>query len=290
MDQLVVALISGVLIGGTFALVGVGMVLVFRATDTLNFAQGQMMLLGAFIVARWQATGAVPWWLGLLISMLIVGGVGVVFYFVVLQRMIGLSPFMGAVATLGLAAILNGVITLIFGAAQYRIDLPLPDQTVTILGARVSVENLILAAVAFGIALLVAGLLRFTHLGTRVRAAGQNATLASQGGIQVRRIYMGSWLLAGALATLGGTVYGTANIVDPSIVVLGFSVFPAIAIGGLDSVEGAIVGGLLVGVGQSLIATYLGSDALDLVTYGALLVVLLLMPNGLFGTPRVRRL
>jgi branched-chain amino acid transport system permease protein len=290
MDRLIVSLFGGGNLGGTYALVALGIVLAFRATGTFNFAHGQFMLLPAFVVGAWQAGPGGPLWVPVLEGLVIVSALGVVFYLLVLQRTVGLLHFMGVIATFGLAAVLDGAFLIQYGSPQYTIDVPgLPKGVVTLLGAHLSTQELTLTAFTLVLAGLVAGALRFTPVGIKIRAAGQDAILASQGGINVRLVYMGSWALAAALAGVAGIVYGTSNLVNHSMVDVALAAFPAILIGGLDSIEGAVVGGLLVGIAQGFIATYLGPQYLDVITYGLLLVVMLVFPQGILGTRTVTR-
>jgi branched-chain amino acid transport system permease protein len=292
MTNFVVSLLGGAFVGGTLALIGLGLVLAFRATETFNFAHGELMLLPALLLGRmqtWQGT-KLPWGVQLVISLAIVGAIGALMYMLVLRRTTGLPVFMGIIATLGLAAILDGIMTLIFGSQQYQVHTPgLPHGTVTVLGARVSAASLVLTVFSLGLALAVACWLRFTHAGANIRAAGQNAVLASQGGINVRRVYIGSWTLAAVLAGVAGISYASVSVADPSMVQLGLAAIPAIMLGGLDSVEGAVVGGIVVGIVQGFTATYLGGQYNDVVTYGLLLIVLLTYPQGFFGTKQVVR-
>ncbi len=290
MARVIVSLIGGSALGGTYALVALGIVLAFRATGTFNFAHGQFMLFPAFLVGAWQAQHVHSLAVSITVGLVIIATVGLVFYLLVLQRTVGLAHFMGVIATFGLAAMLDGTMLIFFGSPQYNIDFPLlPHGAVVLLGARVSAASLTLAAFTLLLAGAVAAGLRFTPLGIKIRAAGQHAILASQGGINVRVLYMGSWALAAALAGVAGIAYGTTNIVNHSLVDVALAAFPAILIGGLDSIEGAVVGGLLVGIAQGFIATYLGPQLLDVLTYGLLLVVMLIFPQGLLGTRTVTR-
>jgi branched-chain amino acid transport system permease protein len=290
MSHVIVSLIGGASLGGVYALIGLGLVMVFRATATLNFAHGELMLLPAFLVGWWQAHHTTNVAFAFIVAALVGALVGVMFYQLVLRRTTGLPPFMGFVATLGLASILDGVIGIAIGANSYPINIGiLPQGVTTIFGARFSQSSLVLTAFTLLLAAVVAVVMRFTTLGTRIRAAGQDAVLASQGGIQVRRLYMGSWAVAAILAAIAGVSYGSANIVDASMTSLALAGFPAVLLGGLDSFEGAVAGGLIVGVVQGFTATYLGGIYLDLVTYSLLLVVLLLFPYGLLGSKRVAR-
>jgi branched-chain amino acid transport system permease protein len=290
MSRFVVSLVGGITLGGTYALIGLGLVLAFRATETFNFAQGELMALPAFIVGYFQAHNHQSFGVDLAISLVVIAVVGILFYVLVLQRTTGLPVFMSLIATLGLAAILDGIIAIIFGSNQYSITIPrLPKGVTIIAGARISTASIVLTIFTLILAGLVAGVMRFTNLGTRVRAAGQDAVLASQGGIQVRRLYMGSWAVAAVLAGIAGICYGSVAIVNTSMTELALSAIPAIMLGGLDSIEGAVIGGVIIGIIQGFTNTYLGGQYQDVVTYSLLLVILLTRPQGLFGTKQVAR-
>jgi len=291
MDQVVLSFLSGLATAGIYAILSVGLVLLFRATGTLNFAHGEFLVLGAMIVGSMQASHHLPVLAGIVLSGVIVAAVAVIFYQIVLRRLIGSAVFMPVVATLGLAAVLDGVASMLWTSNQYSVVLPgIPTSSVDILGARVGVEVLAVTGISFAITGAVVAVFRFTTLGTRVRAAGQDPMLASQGGINVRWIYLGSWAAAGFLAAIAGVLLATSEAVNTSSVDIGLAAFPAVLLGGLDSVEGALVGSLAIGMLQGFTTTYLGTNYLDLVSYLVLLVVVLFMPAGLFGTREVRRL
>jgi branched-chain amino acid transport system permease protein len=290
LGQVVVSVVGGAALGGTYALVALGVVLAFRATGTFNFAHGQFMIFPAFLVGSWQAHQRAPLALSIVTGLVAIAGVGMVFYLVVLQRTVGLFHFMGVIATFGLAAVMDGVMLIIFGSPQVSIDFPgLPHGVAYVLGTRVSAASLVMTAFTLLLAGLIAGGLRFTPLGIRIRAAGQDAILASQGGLNVRLIYMGSWAMAACLAGIAGIAYGTTGLVNVSLLDVALAAFPAILIGGLDSIEGAVLGGLLVGIVQGFIATYLGPQFIDVLTYALLLVVMLMYPTGLLGTRSAAR-
>ena len=290
MSEFVSSAVAGVALGGVFTLIALGLVLAYRATSTLNFAHGEFMLLAAFLVGRWQADRMGKDGIAVVLAILIVGAVGGLFYLAVLRWMIGLPEFVGVIATLGLAAILDGIMGIAFPAGSYSISLSwLPSRSVHLADATVSAGQLIAAAVSIGVAGAITLVLRYSHLGTKIRACGQNPLLASQGGINVQRIYAGSWIIAGLLAGFAGIIYGAINSVDDSIVSVALLVFPATILGGIDSIGGAIVGGILIGLLQSYTATYLGDQYTDLTTYVVLLITLMWIPQGLFGTRRVVR-
>jgi branched-chain amino acid transport system permease protein len=290
MGQLVVAVVGGMLLGGTYALIGLGLVQAFRATGTFNFAHGEIMVFPAFLFASWQVRHQVPEIVGILLALAFGALLGMALFLLVLRRTIGLSHFMGFAATLGVAVVLDGVMQIWFGAGEHPLSLPgVPTGRVTILGAGVSQSALVLGAVANIIAITVAIFMRYTEVGIRIRAAGQDAVLASQGGINVRRLYLGSWALAGTLAAAAGLMYGSTSAVNLSAVGVALAAAPAIVLGGLDSIEGAIIGGIVIGLVQGFTTSYFGAQYVDVITYSILLIVLLIFPTGLFGTTATRR-
>jgi branched-chain amino acid transport system permease protein len=290
-DRITVSFVGGAANGAVYALIALGLVLAFRATSTFNFAHGQLMIFPAFVVGKWVSDHTFNITVSIILALLITGAIGALFYQFVLQRTIGMPHWMGFIASLGLASILDGVMGLEFGSTTYSFNLAiLPDGVSTIFGARIS--NASLALMTFGLALgiVIALALRFTFAGTAVRAAGQDPLLASQSGVNVRWVFVGSWSLAAILAGVAGILYGSTNVVTPELENVAWAAFPAILLGGLDSIEGALVGGLVIGVMQGFTATYWGGDVIDVTTYSLLLLVLLFKPAGLFGTKAVTRL
>lgn len=288
-ELFIASIVAGLTLGGTFALIALGMVLAFRATRTFNFAHGELMLLGAFVVGYFQLHHT-PVAVGLVVGLGAPAAVGALFYIVVLRRMTGMSPFMSIIATFGLAAILDGIMGIMFPALEYTIVLPgVPTGSVRVAGILVSSASLTLAVFAIALASVVALIIRFTHLGLKIRASGQDPILASQCGFRVRRLYMGSWAIAGFLAAVAGITYGSGALVTTSIDGVGLVAIPAMVLGGMDSVGGAVVGGVLVGLMQGFVQVYLGGQYVDVLTYTLLLAALLCYPQGLFGTKEIVR-
>lgn len=290
MDLFSTSIVAGLFLGGTYALIALGLVLVFRATNTFNFAHGQLMLIAAYIVAKYANGSAFSFFTTLLIGAAVASIVSCLFYILVLRRLVGKSLFLAVIASLGLASLLDGILGIIFKSQQYAIANPLlPTGSLSILGARVQTATVLIAALSLALAGVIALVLQKTQLGIRVRAAGQAPLLASQGGINVRAVYLVSWGAAGVLAALAGLAYGSTNIVSPNLVDVAHLALPAMMLGGLDSFVGAIVGGVSIGLLQGLTSTYVGGDHIDAVTYAVLLLVLVFRPTGLYGTKIVNR-
>jgi branched-chain amino acid transport system permease protein len=267
------------------------MVLAYRGTGTVSFAHGQLMLFGAFIVGWLEAKGGWSFPVELLIGLSLPAAIAGTFYVLFLRRLIGLPELFGLLATLGLASVLDAGALALWGSNDYGVHVPgVSGGAVHLFGAAVSRPSLIIAGATIVIALAMAAVLHFTHLGTLVRAAGQDPVLASQGGIHIHRVFLGTWTVSGALAGLAGIAYAGLNIASSGLEAVALSALPAMVIGGMDSLTGALVGGLLVGVFEGLIATYVSADFVDAATYLLLLAVLLIRPEGLMGTRYVSRL
>jgi branched-chain amino acid transport system permease protein len=288
MSELTAAIIGGLSLGAVYSLVTLGIVIIFRATETFNFAHGSFMLLAALILGRLQSHSGLPFEVLALISLAIVGALGAMLFRFVLRSTIGRPHFVAVIATLGFAAVADGVI--VFPETQYTITIPgLSNGSTRIFGATFSVASLEISAFAVILTVALVLVFRFTSLGVRMRAAGQNSLLASQGGINVHRVYIGSWALACVLAGVAGIAYGSVNSVNQGIESLALLAFPAALLGGLDSIPGSLIGGFGIGLIGGFVAAYIGGEYVTVVTYLVLLVVMLFLPHGIAGTRSVRR-
>jgi branched-chain amino acid transport system permease protein len=290
MDRLIIAIVGGLSLGGIYALVALGFVFAYRATATVSLAHGQLVVAAAFVVGYLQTQGGWPFAGQLLLALFVTALIAAIFYRGALQTLIGKSEHMGLIATLGLASIVKGAVLWKFGSVTYTLRVPwLSPGTFTLLGARIDRATFLTACTTVVLALLIAGALRYSHLGTQVLAAGQDPILASQGGINIHRIFLGSWAVSGALAALAGVLYANVSVVSQDLEIAAFAAIPAIVIGGFDSIGGAVVGGIAVGILQQFVSTYYDSAFASPAAYILLLLVLLVRPQGLFGTKEALR-
>jgi branched-chain amino acid transport system permease protein len=290
MPEFTSAVIGGLSLGAIYSLVTLGIVLIFRATETFNFAHGSFMLLPALVVGKLQASTGIAVGLLALISLAGVGVLGALLFQTVLRYAIGRPQFVAVIATLGFAAIADGFAGIVFRSTQYSITLSaLSTGSTSIFGATFSTASLEISALAVVLTAVIVLAFRYTSIGVRIRAGGQDALLASQGGINIRRVYLGSWALACILAGIAGITYGSVNSVNHGIADLALLAFPAALLGGLDSIPGSLVGGLGIGLIQGFVASYVGGEYVTVVTYIVLLAVMLLLPHGIVGTKTVRR-
>ena len=290
-------LISGIALGALYALVALGFTVIYRASRVINFAQGGLLALGAFFTSDFVFSNGLPFWLAFLVGAAITAAAALAFQLVVLRWAIGQPDFTIVMLTLGLAAILQSVIPAAFGPSQRPNGDPWGSSTVHICGITVTEVSLwsIGAAVVVLIAFFVFN--RYSRYGLAMRAAAVDAEAALAVGVPLRRVYGLAWTLAGTLACVGGVFLGGfPNSVDPSISNFALLAFPAIILGGIDSIAGAIVGGFIIGIVQVLVggyqeqyASWLGHNFNDVAPYILMILILLVRPYGLFGSRPAER-
>jgi branched-chain amino acid transport system permease protein len=288
---------SGLALGGTYALVALGFVAIYRASQVFNFAQGELLLIGAFSMTTFSAMG-LPWVLAVLAAMVLTGLVAAVIERVVLRPLIGRPIFVMAILTIFIAFVLHTVSILIWGSDSRAMPTAWARQgTVSILGARVTL-NALAAMVDTALALFVFFLIfRKSKIGVGMRATATDQEAALAVGVPVGRVFGITWFLAGATAALGGIFLGMfPRTVEPNMAFVAFRAFPAVLLGGLESPLGAVVGGLSLGVLELLAQGYVnpelgtfGQNFHEVFAYIVMIAVLVLRPYGLFGRREVER-
>ena len=286
-------LTNGVLIGLMYSLIALGFVLVYKATDAINFAQGEFVMLGGFIVAGMLVLGGAPFWLGVAVAVLAMVAFGFGLERVVLRPLIGRPIIAVIMATIGLASVLRGAAPLFFGAETRSIALPFSDEPI-LLGF-VSLPPVQVAGALLSLAFLglFTWLFMKSRMGVAMRAVADNQQVAMAMGINVERYFAIAWGMAGVVSALGGLAWGALLGVDVHLALIGLKVFPVVILGGLDSIVGAIVGGLIIGVVENLAAGYLdplvGGGTKDFAPYLLMIVMLMIRPYGIFGKRRIER-
>ncbi len=288
-----VLITNGVLIGLMYSLIALGFVLVYKATDAINFAQGEFVMLAGFIIAGLLVLGGAPFWVGVVVAI----GAMVIFGFglerIVLRPLLGRPIIAVIMATIGLAAVLRGVAPLLLGAETRSIVMPIDDSPIVFGPITLPPIQLVGAFVSI---LFLAGFTWFfmkSRVGVAMRAVADNQQVAMAMGINVQRYFAIAWGLAGIVSALGGLVWGALLGVDVHLALVGLKVFPVVILGGLDSIIGAIIGGLIVGVVENLAAGYLdplvGGGTKDFAPYLLMIVMLMVRPYGIFGKRRIER-
>ena len=290
MNVVAQAVEGSIVVGSIYGMLGVGFALLFRSSKVLSFCQGGFMLLGAFIFYDF-VTAKRPLLVSILVTVVLVGVFSGLVYLVVFARVAAREAFATSVATIGLAGVLQTIVAVRYGTAP----LSLPDVVSTrafhVFSSVVTVVDIVAVAMAAVVVTVLMVLLRFTALGQRMNAVADNASLSEHLGISSARVAAIAWALAGGAAALAGIAFSLRTSVDPvGVANIGLFAFPAIILGGLDSVGGAMLGGILLGLIQNLVQVFVGAQWVDLVSFAVMLAFLFLRPSGLFGKTEVIRL
>lgn len=290
--QLANALIGIIDLGSLYALVGVGFVILWRSTKVFNFAQGAFMLLGGemfyTLLVRWH----LAWYWSIPASMAALAVFGAAIYLLCFRRLIGDEMFVLVIATLGLNVVLTTVSTLIWGPGIKTVPEVLSFNALFSIGNfKVAPIDVLTVALAAAVILLLERLLQSTRLGVQMRAVADGPLLAGQLRISVHVISAIAWAIAALCAGAAGAVYSMRVAVDPAeLPALGLLAFPALFLGGLDSIKGALVGGFALAAVQNATIFWVGGLWSDVIPYIVLLLVLLVRPNGIFGSKAIVRL
>jgi branched-chain amino acid transport system permease protein len=286
-------LINGLLVGSLYSLIALGFVLIYKASDVINFAQGELVMFAAYIVVACLKLYHLP--LVVAIGVALVGMVflGYVVEKAVLQHLVGRPVVAVIMATIGLASFLQGLAPFLWGVQTKNLPLPLPDDPVFLGDILLSPLELIAAAVSLISIGLISWFFTKSRIGIALRAIADDQQVSLAMGIDVKRYFAVAWGIAGVVALIGGLVWGNLIGVDVQLALVGLKVFPVVILGGLDSIVGAIVGGLIVGAAESLAAGFIdplvGGGTKDFTPYVLMVLVLMIRPYGLFGKVDIER-
>jgi branched-chain amino acid transport system permease protein len=289
----VLLLSNGVLIGLMYSLIALGFVLVYKATDAVNFAQGEFVMIAGFVAVGGLTVAGAPLWLSVLAALVAMIAFGFALERVMLRKLIGRPVIAVVMATIGLAAILRGLGPFGIFQGTRPLPLPLPDEPFVIGPLFIPPIQLVGGAVSL---LFLAGFGYFflkSRKGIAMRAVADNQQVAMAMGINVERYFGLAWAMTGVVSALGGILWGNMLGVDVNLALVGFKVFPVVILGGLDSIPGAILGGLIVGIVENVAAgyvdPYVGGGTKDFAPYVLMILALMVRPYGMFGKRIIER-
>jgi len=283
--QLLQLLISGVAQGCIYGLIALGFVLIYKATETVSFAQGELMMLGAFLGLALMSFAGWPFWAAVLCSVAAMGLFGVVTERVVIRPILGQPAFSIVMLTFGIGYVARGAITMIpaIGTETHTLPVPYKDQVWRLGELVLNVEQLVVIGVTVALCAALFALFRYSKIGIAMQASSQNQLAAYYMGIPVQRLNGLVWGLAAAVAAVAGLLLAPITFVHANMGFIGLKAFPAAVVGGFGSLPGAIVGGLIIGVVEALSGFYLPEGFKDIAAYVVVLLMLMVKPNGLFG-------
>ena len=285
--------VNGLLIGSMYALVALGFVLIYKATSVINFAQGELVMFGGYIAAAGLSLYHLPLWAAvpLMLGLMVVLGFAVERG--ILRPLIGQPVVSVLMVTIGLAQVFQGLAAMVWGASTINLPLPIPLKPFVIWEIYLSPINLVAAGLCVGFLIIFVYFFRRSRMGIAMRAVADDQQSAMSVGINVRVVFALSWAIAGLASGISGIVWGNMLGVDTQLALVGLKVFPAVILGGLDSVPGAILGGLIVGGVESVAAGYIdpdvGGGTKDFVPYIIMILALMFRPYGFFGREIIER-
>jgi len=289
--QFLQLVISGVAQGCIYGLIALGFVLIYKTTETINFAQGDLMMLGGFLGLSFMVVLGMPFWAAFLATLAVMMLFGMLMERVLLRPLLGQPAFTVVMLTIGIGYLARGLVTMIpgWGTDTHSLPVPYKDEVLRMGQGKdmliLSMEHL---AVIVATAVLIAVLylfFRYTKLGVAMQATSQNQLGAFYMGIPVRRINMLVWGISASVSACAGLLLAPITFVHVNMGYIGLKAFPAAVIGGFGSIPGALVGGLIVGVVESLAGFYLPEGFRDIAAYVVVLAMLAIKPSGLFGEP-----
>lgn len=293
MDLFLMTVTTGIMVGGIYALVALGWVLIYKCSGVLNLAMGEMTLIGAYVSLTFYSAG-VPFLLSLLFSLIIGLVLGILVERIFLDRLIGEPVLTVIMVTVGLSFFFKGIIELIWGTDTRVFSPPVFPLKPLHIGPLIIGQVYLWSFVAAIILLcLFVAFFQYTRWGLAMQATADDEMAALSLGVSARFVYATAWAIAFMAAGVGGTLLGNINGLNISVGYLGLLVLPAVVLGGLNSVPGAIVGGIVIGVLQNLSGAYLDQfvpgGIKEIAPFAFMAIFLLFKPYGLWGWERIER-
>ncbi|MCB1397506.1 MAG: branched-chain amino acid ABC transporter permease [Rhodobacteraceae bacterium] len=281
--------VNGIAVGAIYALVAMGIVLIHKATEVLNFAHGDLLVLSAFTAWGLIERAGMPFWLVLPVVAL---GAGVLAYgldALIVRRIAGQPQFAGVMLTIALAFMLRGAVSMGFGPDSRSYQTPWSGQTTEIAGIAVTELSLVIMGISLLIAVALWLFFSRTRLGVAMQAASQNQLAAYLNGVKVKQLNSLVWALGGVTAAIAGMFLAPATLVDTALWLITLKALSAIVLGGFGSLPGAVIGGVLIGLIEQYAGVYMPDGFKDIAPYLVLIAVLILRPRGIMGEAHGRR-
>jgi len=287
-------LLSGLLSGAIYGIIAIGIVVIYKSSSIFNFAHGELTAIGCFFVWSLLVEFQIPFVFVILIAISMSFAMGFLIEKVILRPLIGQPILTSIMVTIGLSQFLAALILVIWPGTGRVFPHFLPTGEVNLFGIVIAVNDVFAFSVCVAILLLFTFLFKYTRIGVAMRATAEDHQLAQADGIEVTKIFALCWGIAIIMASIGGVLVGYSHGVSFWLADVGIKAFPAVIFGGLESIAGAFLGGLAVGVLENLgggyLDSYVGGGVKEIVPFGIMLLVLIFKPYGLFGYKRIERI
>jgi branched-chain amino acid transport system permease protein len=293
MEFFIQILVAGVVIGSIYAIVALGFTLIYKSTGVVNFAQGELLLVGAYICLQLTVEYKLNFVISFFVTLLFMFIFGFLVEKIFLRKMIGEPIISIIMLTIGLSSVFKSLVQLIWGTDTKTFPQIFPEEPIEI--GNISVSYIyIFSIISVAVFLIIFSVFfKKTKVGIAMRAVASDQQAALSMGIDVKRIFALSWAIAAVVSSVGGILIGNINGINTSLSQFGLKVFPVVILGGLDSILGAIVGGLIIGILENIAGGYIdpiiGGGAKDVFPFIFMIVILMIKPYGLFGTVEVEK-
>ncbi|NOZ49296.1 MAG: branched-chain amino acid ABC transporter permease [Chloroflexi bacterium] len=290
MDKFLQLTLSGLTNGAVYALAALGFVLIYKSSDVINFAQGEFLLVGAYVAYFMIGQLGLVWPLGVFLTLVVAVALGVVVERLVLRPLIGEPIISVIMVTIGLASLLKALVNGIWGTNPKVFPAFIPKHEIHIINAVVTTDKLWAIVLSVGFLLLFSLFFRYSSQGIAMRAVADDQQAALSMGISVKRIFALSWSIAAITAAVAGLIVANTLEVSSNISGIGLRVFPVVILGGLDSIPGALIGAAVIGLLEAYSGGYVGDGSLSqVIPFIVLVLILMVRPYGLFGQEIIER-
>lgn len=286
-------LVTGIVVGSIYGLVALGFVLIYRASDALNLANGEFVLIGAYISLTIMTAYNLPFILAVLITLVFSAILGLVVERIILRPLQNAPVISVIMATIGLSSVLGGAVHMIWGTQPKSFPAIFPATPVEFSGIIIAPVYLYSFIIVMVLLIIFSLFFKFSKMGIAMRAVADDQEAALSMGINIKTVYAMTWAIAAVVAAVGGILLGNINGVSGSMATIGLTVLPVVILGGLDSILGAILGGFIIGIIQNLAGGYLdplvGGGLKEVVPFIIIVIILMIKPYGLFGKGGIER-
>ena len=285
--------VSGITVGSVYSLIALGFVLIYKATDVLNLAIGELMMLGAYFCFTMITTYKIPYIPAFFMTLVFSAILGVLLERIILRPMIG-EPILAIVMiTIGLGTVFRSIIGMIWGPLNYVFPGPFSEEPIMLGVIAVSHVHLWALIIAVFVMIVFLAFFKYSAMGIGMRATAEDQDVAFLMGVSVKKVVAVSWLIATVVTSIAGIFLANINLLNLNLYFIGLKALPAAVFGGLDSIAGAMIGGIVIGVVENLAGGYLdhlfGGGVKEVAAFMFLIIIMMVRPYGLFGTEEIER-
>ena len=287
-------LVNGLVVGTLYGVVAMSFVLIYKATQVVNFAQGELLLIGAWVCWTLLTKYQVPFWLGMPMTLVFMFAFGILIQVVILRPLVGEPVISVIMVTIALSAVFQAALKWIYGVNPQPFPRVFTSQSVTIGSLQIQTVYVMSLVVSVAMMIGMAWFFKVSKWGLAMRATAFNQQVAQSLGISVKTVFAIAWAISAMVSAVAGVVVAVVNGVSSGLSIYGIKVFPAVILGGLDSIGGAVVGGIIIGLLENF-AQFIDSEYLhwgnlyEVAPFYVLIIILMIKPYGLFGTKDIER-